>query len=216
MFRIKVCGLTSPENAKQVVDRGVDAIGLNFYSGSRRFVQRRDAVSIADQVRGRAAIVGLFVNSAAEEIEQIHQQVGFDWIQLHGDQSYDFARQLHAATQLPIMVACRGSLSRWKLPSNSEWRPEATLIDAAVAGQFGGTGQMANWDLAASWQAQPSIDHLVLAGGLNPENVAAAIKVVSPSAVDVAGGVEIAGQPGIKDLAKVARFVEAAVAAFDG
>jgi len=213
MFRIKICGLNDFENAVAVAHSGADAIGLNFFPKSKRRVEVDTAVKIANTIRGEVQIVGLFVNASQTEIERTHQLVGFNWIQLHGDESVELAQAVHRTTGLPILAASRGSLTRWETLPN-DFHPQALLMDAAVAGQFGGTGHLSNWDLAATWPAMPHLEHLVLAGGLTPENVAEAIGTVRPSAVDVAGGVEEAGRPGIKDIAKVEAFVSAARNAF--
>ncbi|QDU77249.1 N-(5'-phosphoribosyl)anthranilate isomerase [Bremerella volcania] len=213
IFRIKICGLSDFENAVAVSHSGADAIGLNFFSQSKRCVDLDTAVKIANTVRGEVQIIGLFVNAAPSEIEQTHQQVGFNWIQLHGDESVEFAQAVHQSTGVPILAASRGSLIRWAtLPD--DFHPQALLMDAAVPGSFGGTGHLSNWDLAATWRTMPHLKHLVLAGGLTPENVSEAIRAVQPSAVDVAGGVEVSGQPGVKDLTKVEAFVTAARKAF--
>lgn len=213
IFHIKICGLNDFENAVAVSHSGADAIGLNFFPQSKRCVEMKTAVKIANTVRGEVQIVGLFVNASQTEIEQAHERVGFNWIQLHGDESVEFAQSIYQSTGVPILAASRGSLVRWAtLPD--DFHPQALLMDAAVPGSFGGTGHLSNWDLAATWRTMPHLKHLVLAGGLTPENVAEAIRAVQPSAVDVAGGVENPGQPGIKDIAKVEAFVSAARKAF--
>lgn len=213
MFRIKICGLTDFENAIAVAHSGTDAIGLNFFPGSKRKVERSTAEKIANAVRGEVQIVGLFVNATLDEIAQTQQRVGFDWIQLHGDESREFAKTIHQELGLPILAASRGTLLRWGI-SGDHFQPQAVLMDAAVEGAFGGTGQQTDWALAATWRTQPQISRFVLAGGLTPENVSEAICMVQPSAVDVAGGVEISGKPGIKDMAKVEALVSAAQKAF--
>ncbi|MBA2114416.1 phosphoribosylanthranilate isomerase [Bremerella alba] len=213
IFRIKICGLNDFENAIAVAHSGADAIGLNFFPQSKRCVEKKTAVKIANTIRGEVQIVGLFVNATQEEIEQTHDQVGFNWIQLHGDESAEFAQSVNQATGVPILAASRGSLSRWATLPN-DLHPHALLMDAAVPGFFGGTGQLSNWDLAATWHTMPHLKHLVLAGGLTPLNVAEAIQAVQPTAVDVAGGVENNGRPGVKDLVKVEAFVSAARKAF--
>ncbi|WP_158265526.1 phosphoribosylanthranilate isomerase [Blastopirellula marina] len=213
MFRIKICGLTDFENAIAVAHSGADAIGLNFFPGSKRKVGTDTAEKIANSVRGEVQIVGLFVNATLEEIEKTHQRVGFDWIQLHGDESVEFALSLDDRLGVPILAACRGTLDRWPAATD-KFRPQALLMDAAVQGAFGGTGQQTDWQLAATWRTIPDLARFVLAGGLTPENVGQAIATVQPTAVDVAGGVEISGKPGMKDLAKVEVFVSTAQQAF--
>lgn len=215
MFRIKICGLNDFENAVAVAHSGADAIGLNFYPGSKRKVDLDTAERIANTVRGEVQLVGLFVNADHETIAQVHQRVGLDWIQLHGDESEAFAEAIYKECDVPIMAASRGSLVRWEtLPDG--FHPHALLMDAAVPGAYGGTGELSDWQLAATWHTMPGVKRLVLAGGLTPANVAEAIHAVQPSAVDVAGGVEQEGVPGCKDMAKVEAFVTAAHRAFDG
>ncbi|RCS50497.1 phosphoribosylanthranilate isomerase [Bremerella cremea] len=213
MFRVKICGLTDFENAIAVAHSGADAIGLNFYSGSKRRVEPATAEKIANSVRGEVQIVGLFVNATHDEIMQTQRRVGFDWIQLHGDESREFAETIHNELDIPILAASRGTLLRWGT-SGEGFQPQAVLMDAAVAGEFGGTGQQTDWQLAATWRSQPQLTRFVLAGGLTPENVAEAIRMVQPSAIDVAGGVEISGKPGIKDMGRVEALVSAAQSAF--
>lgn len=217
MFRVKVCGLRDPENAAEVVAAGAEAIGLNFFPGSKRFVELAQARVVAERIRGQAELVGLFVNAELGEIERAASTIGFDWIQLHGDESIRFARDVHHRFGIPLIVACRGTLKRWEdaeLSANSElW--QTVLMDASVPGAYGGTGATADWQLAATWRETGSIRHLILAGGLLPENVADAIRAVRPTAVDVAGGVEIEGRPGWKDPERVGLFADSARAALD-
>ncbi|PQO44416.1 phosphoribosylanthranilate isomerase [Blastopirellula marina] len=213
MFRIKICGLNDFENAIAVAHSGADAIGLNFFPGSKRKVDIETAERIANTVRGEVQLVGLFVNADHDTIAETHRRIGLDWIQLHGDESESFAETIYKELNVPIMAASRGSLVRWEtLPGG--FHPHALLMDAAVPGVYGGTGELSDWQLAATWHTMPGISRLVLAGGLTQENVAQAIHDVQPSAVDVAGGVEAAGQPGVKDLAKVEAFVATAHKAF--
>lgn len=213
MFRIKICGLNDFENAVAVAHSGADAIGLNFFPRSKRNVDLDTAERIANTVRGEVQLVGLFVNADHDTIAETHRRVGLDWIQLHGDESESFAETLNTELNLPIMAASRGSLVRWDTMPGG-FHPQALLMDAAVQGAYGGTGELSDWQLAATWHTMPGISRLVLAGGLTQENVARAIHDVQPSAVDVAGGVEATGQPGVKDLAKVEAFVTAAQKAF--
>ncbi|GAA4420150.1 phosphoribosylanthranilate isomerase [Bremerella cremea] len=214
MFRIKICGLNDFENAIAVAHSGADAIGLNFFPKSKRRIDLTTAERIANFVRGEVQIVGLFVNASLEEITETHQKLGLDWIQLHGDETAELALSIYKETNVPIMAASRGRLHRWeKLPDG--FQPHAQLMDAAVDGAYGGTGHLSDWELAATWRSDEQLQRFVLAGGLTPENVTEAISVVRPSAVDVAGGVEIAGQPGLKDMVKVEQFVSAAHRAFD-
>ncbi len=214
MFRVKICGLKEYDNALAVIEAGADALGLNFYRASRRCVEIETAREIAQAARGRAHVVGLFVNAPLQEVVQTHARVGLDWIQLHGDEPLEFAQSVHQETGAQVVAACRGQLRRWPVTGDADFSPAAHLLDAAVSGAYGGTGQLADWTTARHWRKTAGVRHLVLAGGLTPENVAEAIATVRPTAVDVAGGVEGKAGPGVKDVAKVAAFVQAARAAF--
>jgi len=209
MFQIKVCGIRTVADAQMATDAGADALGLNFYCRSKRYVEPTVAQEIADSVRGRVSIVALMVNHSLGEIREIAARVRPDWIQLHGDETCEFAHAVSEETGCPILMACRGEIAAEKLrttsPAGSLWQVDAVLVDGFQAGSYGGTGIVADWDRLAGWRDQVGLSKLVLAGGLRPDNVAEAIHKVRPTAVDVAGGVE--REPGIKDPELVAQFV---------
>ena len=216
MFRIKIGGLTSVDDAAAVVEAGADAIGLNFYARSPRFVPHDSARDIVRAIGPRACKVGLFVNSPAEEITEIYDELGLDLIQLHGDESPDILREL---APRPVMRAFRVGpdglrpVRRWMEASlRMSLFPKLVLFDAYQPGQYGATGTTTDWSLARAYREKRGMPPLVLAGGLKGENVAEAIAAVGPAAVDVAGGVERA--PGRKDHDRVREFVAAARAAF--
>jgi len=211
MFHVKICGLKNVSNAIDVASAGADAIGLNFFTNSKRYVEPTIAAEIATAVRGKAEIVGLFVNAPLKQIQSLHDQIHFDWIQIHGDESFEFYQQLVQNIDAKILIACRGTLRRWP---EQQCPVGSYLVDANVPGSFGGTGQKADWNLAADWASLRFAQYLVLAGGLTPENVSQAIRQVHPTAVDVAGGVEQKGQSGIKDIELVRQFVESARQSF--
>lgn len=215
MFRIKICGVTRTEDAQAAIAAGADAIGLNFYPRSKRYVSARQARELAHAIEGRALVVGVFVNAAHEEIEQIAEQAPLDAVQLHGDESPEFAGDVRPA--LPIVRAYRCDAAG--LEPLAEWlsacqRPLAgALVDApASAGVYGGTGHVADWQIVAREKSLIGQTPVFLAGGLTSENVAEAIRCVQPAGVDTASGVESA--PGVKDAGKMKAFVEAATAAF--
>jgi phosphoribosylanthranilate isomerase len=218
MFRIKICGVTNVDDALAVVAAGADAIGLNFYAGSRRCVSIDLAAAIAAEVGRAVTRVGVFVDEQPATINQLARDVELDWVQLHGDERpgelaeidpgvrvirvYRFAAGDETSIAADI-GACR----------NAGRQPDAVLIDAAAPGEYGGTGQTAPWDSLAGDRAWLDGLPLVLAGGISPANVAEAIRVVRPTAVDTASGVE--ASLGRKDKARVKRFVENAVCAFE-
>jgi phosphoribosylanthranilate isomerase len=218
MFRVKICGITSIADAEAVAAAGGDAIGLNFYEQSPRFVAQAVAEEIAARMAGRVCQVGLFVNASAAEVCRTFDGLRLDLIQLHGDEPPDYLAELGGR---PVMRALRvagcelGDVTAYLDECDRRGcRPAAVLLDAYRPGQFGGTGATIDWAAARQLKERLGPTPVVLAGGLGPENVAEAIRVAHPDAVDVASGVESA--PGTKDPAKVTAFVQAALAAFGG
>jgi len=221
MFRVKICGITSVEDARVVAEAGADAVGLNFYARSQRCVPIGRAQAIAGSLPAGVVKVGLFVNAPAGEVCATFDRVGLDLIQLHGDELPSFLRQLGGR---PVVKAFRlrgpGDLStigRYLAECRGmKCVPQMTLVDAFVEGAYGGTGQLADWQALTPHRPhgpETPIPPVVLAGGLTPDNVAEAIRTVRPAAVDTASGVESA--PGRKDRASVERFVQAARRAFE-
>lgn len=215
MFRIKICGITIKEDARIAIDAGADAIGLNYYTGSKRCVGFLDAKKIVDEVGSQALKVGVFVNQTASDLNIIAGDIGLDAVQLHGDQPPSYL--LDIERRFPVLRVYRvGSSGFIKIKAdlvlcNKFGRsPDAVLLDALAAGEYGGTGQKLDWSTLADRAELLSFDlprpiPLILAGGLTPENVAEAIRLVKPQGVDVASGVE--SSPGRKDAEKVKAFV---------
>lgn len=216
-FRIKICGITSVEDAQLVVDAGGDALGLNFYPESKRYISDELASEIVDVVHGAISNIGLFVNESAERIAKLVDDLRLGGIQLHGDEPPEFLSTLSHSPLLRArrmdergLAAIADDLAACRAAGRL---PDAVLVDAAAPGQYGGTGQTVSWaDLVDFRQTLGEVP-LILAGGLTPENVAEAIRTVRPDGVDVASGVESA--PGVKDPAKVRKFVEQAKMAFE-
>ncbi len=216
--RIKICGLTRPDDVDAAVEAGVDAIGLVFYAASPRFVDTETARQLVRRLPAWMASVGLFVNASREQILRTADAVGLSHLQLHGDETaadcLGFGRPVIKAIRLP---AGQGGLSAAALVKLAEPYREcaAVLFDADSAG-FGGSGQSFDWacldqareDLGQAW---------VLSGGLSVDNVGEAVRRLRPPAVDVSSGVEavIEGKPqkGIKDLGRISAFVSAVRAA---
>ena len=211
MFQVKICGITSLADAQAAADAGADAIGLNFYAKSPRFVQQETAQEICQQLP-QLTKVGLFVNESVTTIRQLADQVGFDAIQLHGDEppetiaelsEFRIIRVLRCQQPSPQMVQ-----QYWLQCQQLNALPETILLDAHAPGQYGGTGQSLDWNQLQSLGPSKEGFRWVLAGGLTPANVAEAISIAHPDGVDTASGVEI--QPGQKDPQQVAQFVQAA------
>lgn len=209
MFRIKICGLSGPEDARRVAEAGADAIGLNFYPKSLRYVSVEQAQSISAAASGLLK-VGLFVNERPEVICEVAITVGLDCVQLHGDEAVEVIQLLKP---WPIIKALRlGEGNRSDvLVAARDWLQNgaaAILLDAMQRpGEYGGGGMTGDWE-AARFIVEQTPGPVVLAGGLNPENVSAAIAAVQPSGVDTASGVE--RFPGKKDSELMRRFVESA------
>jgi phosphoribosylanthranilate isomerase len=214
-FLVKICGVTSPDDAAAAAAAGADAIGVNLWPGSRRFVGgAADARRVLAAVPTGILRVGVFVNAAAADVERAMGDLGLDRVQLHGDErAGDFATFARAALIRAVRVRDQASFA-----AAEPWGPGLVLYDAFVAG-FGGGGVPAPWPLIARLGRRP----FLLAGGLTPDNVAQAIASTSPDGVDVASGVEVdldvggsaagAPRPVRKDAARMLAFVQAARAA---
>ncbi len=201
--RIKICGITQPADAERAAMLGADAIGLNFYAKSPRCIDHATARSILRALPPFVEPVALFVNESLEQAQKIALDLNIRTIQMHGD-----CLELLPAAGVHWIPAfsVRHPASLDTIDAYlTRATPAAILVDAHVPGMFGGTGQVAPWQLLAAYR--PSVP-LILAGGLTPDNVAAAIRTVRPYAVDVASGVE--SRPGHKDADKMRRFIDAA------
>ncbi len=196
--RIKVCGIIHPDDAQAAVDAGADLLGLNFVPGSPRALDARAAATIADRARGQAERVAIFRNAAWSEIERVLRRVEVERVQLHGDEEPEEVEQL----DLPVIKAIRGAD-----PEQAERYPGTLLLlDHPTEG--GGRGRAWNW-ADASKLIEDGVD-VILAGGLDPENVGGVLEALGdllPWGVDVATGVEKEGYR--KDPAKLKAFVEA-------
>jgi phosphoribosylanthranilate isomerase len=197
--RIKICGITRLEDALAASRLGADALGFNFWPDSRRYIAPAVARSVVARLPPFITPVGVFVDQPEGEIMAIASESGVRVLQLHGDESPDLCARL----PLPVVKAIRVDAVK-TLSAFASYEVSAFLLDTPSRG-FGGSGLPFDWALA---EGVSEIAPVILAGGLSPENVAEAIRTVRPWAVDVAGGVE--SSPGVKDLAKVARFIAAA------
>lgn len=197
--RIKICGITRPEDGRSAADCGVDAIGLVFYEPSPRSVDIVQARAICQALPPLVSVVGLFVNPSPDQVRQVLAEVPLAWLQFHGDEDAQFCAQFGRPYLKAIRVQEPGTVAR-----GFECFPSAAglLVDAYDPGRYGGTGRTFNWAWLPSRRPRP----LMLAGGLNAANVAEAIRQVDPWAVDVSGGVETG--KGLKDPEKIRQFVE--------
>jgi phosphoribosylanthranilate isomerase len=200
--RVKICGLTSVEDALLAADAGADAIGLVFWERSPRAVSLDTARRIADALPPFVTRVGVFVNASREEMTCVADATGLDVLQLHGDEPVDDVRGLRRRAVKALRVDGAFSLD---FVSPFVAAGCGVLLDSGSAAQPGGTGNVLDWTLARA--VRERVPQLILAGGLTPENVGDAIRTVAPWAVDVSSGVE--RSPGRKDANKMHAFVEA-------
>jgi phosphoribosylanthranilate isomerase len=211
--KVKVCGITNWEDAQAAIDAGADLLGFNFYRKSARYVEPAIAHAIVAKLRSSMrcpTLVGVFVNAPFTEAHAIMRQVDLDLAQLHGDEPIEMITQLNGRGFKALRPQSTKEAEN-QARTCAVKREPALLVDAYRKGEYGGTGQIGDWSIAAQIARQYPI---LLAGGLTLENVAAAIQQVQPWGVDVASGVESA--PGRKDAQKMRAFVTNAKSATDG
>ncbi|MDE0100402.1 MAG: phosphoribosylanthranilate isomerase [Truepera sp.] len=202
-MRVKICGITRPEDAELAESAGADAIGLIFAPNSKRLITLERAAAIAERVGPLITRVGVFVDAPLEQVLAAVHHLRLGAVQLHGSEDSVYAAAVRKETRVIRAVSFRPGLP---LEGLAHFPADALLVD----GLRPGGGETFDWSQASSLTGTP---HLILAGGLAPENVAAGIRALRPYAVDVASGVE--ASPGIKDPEKVAAFVRNARAALD-
>lgn len=202
MTRIKICGITTPADAELLAELGVEAVGLNFYDKSPRHVVFSQAGELVRHLGPFTAPVGVFVAEDWEHVRSVATVVGLRAVQTYTDSPPPASLAPYA--HIPAFrVQSASDLDHIRLFVTAR-RPAAVLVDSFVAGEMGGTGHRAPWELLIGFD--PGVP-VILAGGLTPDNVADAIRTVRPWGVDVASGVE--SSPGRKDPAKVRAFVRA-------
>lgn len=203
----KVCGITSLEDAMAACEAGADMLGFNFYPESPRFIEPQAVWEIVFhklKLRRGVRMIGVFVNETIERILRVADECYLDGIQLHGDETIDFCRQLKASTYRFVIKAFAANRDL-DLEQLREHPADAILLDASDANLRGGTGKTANWSVAQA--AVAKLPNVILAGGLSPDNVASAIAAVRPYAVDACSRLETT--PGKKDHARMREFVAA-------
>jgi len=199
MLFVKICGITRLDDAIAAADAGARALGFNFYKKSKRYITPENAKNIIEKLPGHILKVGLFVNSSEKIVSDISSMLELDLIQFHGDESPDFCKKFGDKVIRAFRLENQNQLEEIKNYNFARM----IIIDAAVPGEYGGTGVLSNRQLAV--KAKEFGIPLLLAGGLTPENVRSAIEEVKPFGVDVAGGVE--SSPGIKDHEKIRAFM---------
>lgn len=196
MTWIKICGVTNVDDAEHVVQSGANAIGLNFIHGSKRRVTLEQARPIVEAVKGRIELVAVVAAPTDSEVTEL-RELGMEWLQLHGDEpAARVSRLLPNAFKAVAIEDAADARRAGSFPG------ERLLVDTKVSGASGGTGKVFDWQLVTDLA---KTRQLILAGGLTPKNVAAAVRVLSPWGVDTASGVELV--PGVKDAELVTAFV---------
>ena len=203
MVKVKICGITNIEDARLAAELGADMLGFNFYDKSVRYISPQEALRVVGDLSEHVENHGVFVNMDSERINEHTDLLGLDGVQLHGDENDDFVSNLRQCTDAKIIKAFRVRPG-FSVGTIKENPADSILLDAFAPGQYGGTGERFEWTIASdAVKLRPG---LILAGGLTPDNVADAVRIVRPYAVDVASGVESA--PGKKDPAKLEAFIK--------
>jgi len=200
MILVKICGITNWPDAKAAQEAGANLLGFNFYDRSLRRISTAEAAQIRRNLAAEVQTVGVFVNAKPNEIASLQSLLRFHAVQLHGDETP--ATVSEVARTAPVIKAFRVAADFPVATLDKYHEAFAFLLDGSRAGQFGGTGASADWNVA---RRAAAAHRIILAGGLTPENVGAAIRSVRPYAVDVASGVE--SKPGKKDHAKLKEFI---------
>jgi phosphoribosylanthranilate isomerase len=207
MTRVKICGLTSLEDAQQAVDLGAWALGMIFWPQSPRVCTVEQAEAIGAQLHRRVELTGVFVNATLDEVAATADVCRFSMLQLHGDEGPAYCREAARRTGCKVIKAARVRDAA-QVKALSIFHTDFHLLDAHSRKAPGGTGESFDWELARLHAQDPPV---ILSGGLTPDNVADAIGVARPFAVDTASGTE--SEPGRKDPAKVTAFFRAVEAA---
>lgn len=202
-MRVKICGVKSEADAIAAIECGADALGFNLYRGSTRYIQWQKDAAWIRELPAEVSRIAVVVNSPLDEVSQLLEMDLFDGLQLHGDESREYCEAL-AKCRKPLLKAVR--LTTVELLERIRDYPVfGLLVDSYREGAFGGTGERFDWTRLKGMKFEKP---LIVAGGLTPENVAEAVRVIRPYAVDVASGVE--NSDGSKDRKKMEDFVLAA------
>jgi phosphoribosylanthranilate isomerase len=196
--KVKVCGVRSLEEAEAAIEAGADAIGFNFWPQSRRYIAPRAAARIISKLSPVASTVGVFVNEEVNRVVDLSAELRLSAVQLHGDESPDFCAALGSIKTIKAIRVGQD----FDLSIIQRYPVSMVLLDSKIQGSYGGTGQRFDWRIAIEAKR---FARIILAGGLNTENVWEAITHVRPAAIDVCSGVE--AEPGLKDLDKLRSFM---------
>lgn len=211
MVKIKICGITSLDDARAAIEAGADLLGFNFYRTSPRFIEPETARQIIDSIKTeyepqQIETVAIFVNEPIEDVLKAISVSGVDVVQLHGDESPAYCDELKSSLSNQTVIKALRVSAAFEPGEAAHYDVDAIMLDAFHDQLRGGTGQIINWDVARA--TREIVPRLFLSGGLSPENVAEAIAKVQPYAIDACSSLESA--PGQKDLARMKAFVRAA------
>ncbi len=196
--KVKICGITNYEDAVAAMDMGADLLGFNFFKKSPRYIRPEQVAEIVDKLPGFIDIAGVFVNSPIEEIHEIIQMCSLEWVQLHGDEDPKFCNSLNSH-DVKTMKAIRVK-SQSDIESSKDFFTDAILLDAFDPDKYGGTGLTFDWNIIGHIDKR-----IFLAGGINPDNAEAAVKL-GVYGIDVCSGIE--SNPGIKDHKKMKQLFD--------
>lgn len=202
MTLVKICGITNLDDALAAIAAGADALGFNFYKPSPRYITPQQAREIIEQLPGSILIVGVFVNEESNIVRAIAKEAGLRALQLHGDESPEYCRELAADFYVIKTFAVSDSFD---IQALAPYNVEAIMLDTKHNNLRGGTGRVFDWSVAL--RVAPAIPKLFLAGGLSPENVENAVEIVRPFAVDACSALE--DRPGKKNHERMRVFINA-------
>ncbi|MCP5535482.1 MAG: phosphoribosylanthranilate isomerase [Akkermansiaceae bacterium] len=202
---LKICGVTIAKDAERLIELGVEALGVNFWSQSKRYINPEIAASFLKSSKGKIIRVGVFVNAFPDIPRQLLEDDLIDIAQFHGDESPEYCAPF-ADASLPFIKAI-GVKNKNSLEKITDYRATAILLDTPAPGVYGGTGEKFDWTHAQTFITEHPETPILLAGGINPDNAADAIRQVHPAALDIASGAELS--PGIKDFKKVQALLAA-------
>jgi phosphoribosylanthranilate isomerase len=205
---LKICGVTRADDAEQLIDLGVHALGVNFWPSSKRYITPDDATPILQSSQGKLVRVGVFVNADPDLPRRLIEEGLIDLAQFHGDESPDYCAPF-AEASLPFIKAI-GVSNAESLENITDYAATAILLDTPAPGVYGGTGEKFDWTHAREFiDTHPDVP-VLLAGGITPDNAAEAIHQVHPAALDIASGAELT--PGVKDFDKVKALLASTIA----
>lgn len=201
---LKICGVTIAKDAEGLIELGVDALGVNFWPQSKRYINPDLAAPFLKSAKGKIIRVGVFVNADAALPRQLLENDLIDLAQFHGDETPEYCSAF-ADQSLPFIKAI-GVKNKASLDNVTDYQATAILLDTPAPGVYGGTGEKFNWTHAIDFINSHPETPVLLAGGITPHNAADAIQQVRPSVLDIASGAELS--PGLKDFHKVKSLLE--------